>query len=307
MSARAQNEASRFFGDRVARAVEEKRSQLVVGLDPRIDLMPVELRGDAHLGPASAALSYERFCCAVIDAIAPHAVAVKPQLAFFEALGSHGIHALEEVVDYAKSAELLVILDGKRGDIGSTARAYAAAYLEDRGPLPPLGDALTVNPYLGGDAVEPFVTACRRQGTGIFCLVKTSNPGSADLQDLALSDGRPLWQHVGELIDHWGETVVGEQGLSSVGAVIGATHPHAIADARRVLPRAILLMPGIGVQGAEPADLRPAFALGPASVLVPVARSVIYAFRSDDDDDWRSAIGQAAARLRASIWKASGW
>jgi orotidine-5'-phosphate decarboxylase len=295
------------FGDRVARAVEEKRSQLVVGLDPRLDLLPVELRGDAHLGPATAALAHERFCRAVVDAVAPYAIGVKPQLAFFEEHGSQGLHALEQVVEYARNAGLLVLLDGKRGDIGSTARAYASAYLEPRGPLPPLGDALTVNPYLGTDAVEPFVSACRREGTGVFCLVKTSNPGSTDLQDLALSDGRPLWQHVGELVDHWGETVVGEQGLSSVGAVIGATHPHAIAEARRVLPRAILLMPGVGAQGAEPADLRPAFMSGPASVLVPVARSVIYAFRDDEDSDWRSTIAQAAARLRTAIWKASGW
>ncbi len=307
MTARSDSETASHFGDRVASAVADKQSQLVVGLDPRIELLPVELRGDAHLGPATAALAYERFCCSVVDLVAPHVVAVKPQLAFFEALGSAGLHALEQVVDYARSAELLVIIDGKRGDIGSTARAYASAYLEERGPLPPLGDALTVNPYLGGDAVEPFVAACRRAGTGIFCLVKTSNRGSTDLQDLALSDGRPLWQHVGELVDHWGETVVGEQGLSSVGAVIGATHPHAIADARRVLPRSILLMPGIGAQGAEPGDLRSAFTSGPASVLVPVARSIIYAYRDETDDDWRSAIGQAAARLRASVWKASGW
>ena len=199
------------------------------------------------------------------------------------------------------------MIDGKRGDIGSTARAYAAAYLEARGPQPPLGDALTVNPYLGTDSVEPFVSACRRGATGLFCLVKTSNPGSSDLQDLALSDGRPLWQHVGELVDHWGESVVGEQGLSSIGAVIGATHPHAIAEARRVLPRAILLMPGVGAQGADAADLRPAFTSGPASVLVPVARSVIYAFRDEEAADWRDTIGQAAARLRAAVWKTSGW
>ena len=291
----------------MAGLVAEKQSQLVVGLDPRMDLLPVELRGDAHLGPATAALSCERFCRAVIDAVAPYAIAVKPQLAFFEQHGSHGLQALEEVAGYARSAGLLVLLDGKRGDIGSTARAYASAYLEERGPVEPLGDALTVNPYLGTDAVEPFVSACRREGAGIFCLVKTSNPGSTDLQDLALSDGRPLWQHVGELVDHWGESIVGEQGLSSVGAVIGATHPHAIVDARRVLPRAILLMPGVGAQGGDVADLRPAFTSGPASVLVPVARAVIYAFRDENDDDWRSAIAQAAARLRAAVWKASGW
>ena len=296
-----------FFADRVAEAVDEKQSQLVVGLDPRIDLLPVELRGDAHLGPATASLAYERFCRSVIDAVAPYVIGIKPQLAFFEEYGSHGLHALEQVCDYARSAGLLVLLDGKRGDIGSTARAYASAYLQERGPLPPLGDALTVNPYLGSDSVEPFVSACRRGGRGIFCLVKTSNPGSIDFQDLALSDGRPVWHHIGELVDHWGESVVGKQGLSSIGAVIGATHPHAIIEARRILPRTILLMPGIGAQGADLSDIKPAFTSGPASVLVPVARSVIYAFRDKGESDWRSIISQEAARLRAEIWKASGW
>src|ERR687891_921335 len=147
------------FGDRLANVVERKRSQLLVGLDPRLELLPVEGRGDVHLGPVHAAQAVERFCRGIVDAVAPYAVGVKPQLAFFEALGAEGLRALEEVCSYARSAGLIVVADGKRGDIGSTARAYAEAYLEG---TPPRADALTVNPYLGRDAVEPFLGACRR-------------------------------------------------------------------------------------------------------------------------------------------------
>jgi orotidine-5'-phosphate decarboxylase len=283
--------ATLTFADRLAAEVQRKQSQLVVGLDPNPDLMPVELRGDIA-----------RFCCGIVDAVAPHAVAVKPQLAFFEALGSAGIAAFEHVCGYARRAGLLVIADGKRGDIGSTARAYAEAYLEGE---PPRADALTVNPWLGRDAVEPFLGAVRRGGAGIFVLLRTSNPGG-DLQDAVLKDGRPMWHHVASLIDEWGEDTVGEVGLSSVGAVVGATHPRAVADARRLMPRTIFLLPGVGAQGGSVADLGRAFQSGPASALVAASRSVIYAFRGSGSG-FRDAAGAEASRLRREVWAASGW
>ena len=155
---------SRSFADRLADAVERKRSQLVVGLDPVVDLLPVELRGEAAGGRAAAAGAVERFCKGIVDAVAPYVVAVKPQVAFFEALGSDGWRALENVSAYAREAGLLVIADGKRCDIGSTARAYATAFLEPRDGEPPLADALTVSPYLGRDSLDPFIAACRRDG-----------------------------------------------------------------------------------------------------------------------------------------------
>ncbi len=294
------------FADRVAEAVEQKRSQLVVGLDPRLDLLPVELRGDAHLGRAAAAEACERFCCGIVDAVAPYVVAVKPQLAFFEVLGADGVRVFEAVSAYARAAGLLVVVDGKRGDIGSTARAYADAYLEPLGGVPPLADALTVNTYLGRDSLEPFVAACRRGGGGLFCLVKTSNSGSTDVQDLTLSDGRPLWQQVALLVRELGEELVGECGLSSVGAVVGATHPRAVGEARRLLPQAILLLPGVGAQGATAGDIARAFTSGPASALVTASRSVIYAYRTTDED-WRSAAAAEAARLTHEVWSVSGW
>ena len=294
------------FGDRVAEAVERKRTQLVAGLDPRPELLPVELRGDAHKSRAAAADACTRFCCGLVDAVAPYVVAVKPQLAFFEALGADGMRAFEEACAYAHAAGLLVLADGKRGDVGSTARAYADAYVDERGGRPPRVDALTVNPYLGSDAIEPFLAACRRSGNGLFCLVKTSNAGSADVQDVALSDGRQLWHHVAELVAQWGEDLVGERGLSSVGAVVGATYPAAIAHARRLMPQAILLLPGIGAQGATPADVARAFTSGPASALVPVSRALTHAFRVDGDD-WRRGAAATAARLREEVWAVSGW
>ena len=283
--------ATLTFADRLAAEVARKRSQLVVGLDPRVDLMPIELRGDVA-----------RFCCGLVDAVAPHAVAVKPQLAFFEALGPAGMAAFDQVCAYARRAGLLVIADGKRGDIGSTARAYSEAYLEGDVPR---ADALTVNPWLGRDSVEPFLGAVRRGGVGIFVLVRTSNAGG-DLQDAVLKDGRPMWHHVAELVDEWGEGTAGEIGLSSVGAVVGATHPRAVAEARKLMPRTILLLPGVGAQGGSIDDLARAFQSGPASALVNAARSVNYAFR-ETGGDYREAAGAEAARLKQAIWAASGW
>ena len=294
------------FADRLADAVDAKRSQLLVGLDPRPELLPVELRGETYLSRGAAADACARFCRGLIEAVAPYVVGVKLQLAFFEALGADGLRAYEEVRDYARAATLLVVADAKRGDIGSTARAYADAYLEngEDGHLPV--DALTINPYLGSDSVEPLLAACRRSGAGLFCLVKTSNAGSADIQDLALSDGRRVWHQVAELVNEWGAGLVGERGLSSVGAVVGATYPRAVAEARRLMPQAVLLLPGIGAQGATPADVARAFTSGPASALVSASRSVIYAYRGGGVD-WRTAAGAEASRLRDEVWAASGW
>jgi orotidine-5'-phosphate decarboxylase len=296
--------ATTLFSDRLAEAVGRKRSQLVVGLDPRPELLPVELRGEAVLGRAEAAAACTRFCCGIIDAVGPYVVAVKPQLAFFEALGADGARSFEEVCEFAREAGLLVLADGKRGDIPSTARAYAAAYLEHREDRPPVADALTVNPFVGADALEPFLAACRRDGAGIFCVVRTSNAG--ELQDVALLDERPLWQHVARLVGDWGEDLVGECGLSSVGAVVGATHPREVGEARRIAPKAVLLLPGVGAQGATPADVARAFTSGPASALVTVSRSLAYAYRGTNED-WRTAATLEAARLRRDVWTVSGW
>jgi orotidine-5'-phosphate decarboxylase len=259
------------FADRLAAAVERKGAPLCVGIDPDPSLMPV-------------GVGVVDFCRGIVDAVAEVAVAVKPQAAFFEAQGATGWAALVEVCGYAREAGLLVIADAKRGDVPSTARAYAAAFA-------PLADAVTVNPYLGYDSLEPFFA---HDGLGVLPIVKTSNRGSEDLQDLPLADGRPFWQHVASLIDRWGADYVGASGLSSVGAVVGATHPDVLETARSLMPRAVLLLPGVGAQGGRPEQLGAAFAAGPASALVSASRSVIYA---DRGAGWQDAAAAEAARL----------
>ena len=262
---------SGHFADRLAAAVERKRVALCIGIDPDPELMP-------------AGVGFVEFCRGIVDAVADHAVVVKPQAAFFEAHGPDGWAALCDVCAYAREAGLLVLADPKRGDVPSTMRAYAAAFA-------PIADAVTVNPYLGEDSLEPFFAY---EGLGVLPIVKTSNPGSADLQDLPLADGRPFWQHVAERVNAWGADRVGASGLSSVGAVVGATHPDVLEDARALMPRAVLLLPGIGAQGARPEDLAAAFAAGPASALPSASRSVIYA---DSGPGWKEAAGAAAAEL----------
>jgi orotidine-5'-phosphate decarboxylase len=263
--------AAGHFADRLAAAVELKGAALCVGLDPDPELMPEKV-------------GVVDFCRGIVDAVAGVAVAVKPQSAFFEAQGADGWAALAEVCGYARKEGLLVIADAKRGDVPSTARAYAAAFS-------PLADALTVNPYLGFDSVEPFLAY---DGLGLLVVVKTSNPGSVEIQDLPLEDGRPLWQHVAGLVDRWGEDRVGASGLSSVGAVVGATFPQEVAEARRLMPRAVLLLPGVGAQGGRPEEIAEAFAVGPAGALVSASRSVIYA---DSGPGWQEAAAAEAARL----------
>lgn len=228
------------------------------------------------------------FCRGIVDAIADIAVAVKPQAAFFEAQGATGWAALVEVCGYARDSGLLVVADAKRGDVPSTARAYAAAFA-------PLADAVTVNPYLGYDSLEPFF---EHDGLGVLAILKTSNPGSADIQDLPLADGRPLWQHVAGLLDRWGAGSVGASGLSTVGAVVGATHPELLETVRSLLPRAVLLLPGVGAQGGRPEDLSAAFSAGPASALPSASRSVIYAGQGAN---WQEAAAAEAARLAAGL------
>ena len=246
-----------------------------MGLDPDPALMP-------------EGLGVVEFCCGIVDVVAEHAVAVKPQAAFFEALGSDGWAALIEVCGYAREAGLLVIADAKRGDVPSTARAYAAAFA-------PIADAVTVNPYLGTDSVEPFL---EHDGLGVLVVLRTSNPGSADIQDLPLADGRPLWQHVAGLVDRWGADHVGASGLSSVGAVVGATFPRQVAEARELLPRSVLLLPGVGAQGGSAEALGAAFSIGPAGALASASRSVLYA---DRGADWQEAAAAEAGRLAGEL------
>jgi orotidine-5'-phosphate decarboxylase len=229
------------------------------------------------------------FCLQVIERAAPFCVAAKPQLACFERFGAEGWAAFEDVARAASDAGLLVIADAKRGDVDATSRHYAAAFLR-----PPI-DALTVNPMLGTDAVQPFLDAAAATGAGLFILVRTSNPGAAELEDLPLADGRPWHEAVADRVRGWGEAIPArEAGLSSIGAVVGATVPERIDRLRDLMPDQPFLLPGVGAQGGDPARLGPAFGGNIAGALVSASRSVIYA-----DDP-----AAAARDLRDVVWGA---
>ncbi len=265
------------FATRLARAVASRGSQIVLGLDPD----PACVDGGAR--------GARDFCLHVIGQTAEHCVAAKPQLACFERFGTDGWQAFEEVSQAASDAGLLVIADAKRGDLGATARHYAAAFLRD--PI----DALTVNPMLGTDSVTPFLDAAADGGRGLFILVRTSNPGAAELEDLEMADGRPWHEAVADRVRSWGmATTVPGQG-SSIGAVVGATVPERIQRLRDLMPDQPFLLPGVGAQGGDAAELGPAFGGRAHGALVSASRSVIYA-----DDP-----AVAARTLRDVVWK--GW
>jgi orotidine-5'-phosphate decarboxylase len=241
-------------------------------------------------------------CRALIERAGPACVAVKPQLACFERLGAPGWTALAEICEAATEAGLLVVADGKRGDVPVTAAAYGQALVGETptpwGAVPGLGaDAFTANPLLGGDALEPLVEAAAAAGAGVFALVRTSNPGAADLQDLAVSSGEPLHERLSALVAGFADRLAGSgpEGLSGMGAVVGATEPAHIARLRALMPRAIFLIPGVGAQGGRPEQLGDAFAPGPAAALVAASRSI-----ADDPDP-----AAAAERLRAAVWDVS--
>jgi orotidine-5'-phosphate decarboxylase len=291
------------FADRLAAAVQSKRSALVVGLDPRIESLPLAIRRAAQdavgegLSPRElAAAAIRLFDEAVIRQVAPYAVAVKPQIAFYERYGPPGLAAYEHAVTNARAAGLLVIGDVKRGDIGSTAEAYAEAHLTGDAAA----DAVTINPYLGSDSVAPFVTTAARVGGGAFVLVRTSNPSARELQDLPVR-GRPLHEHVAELVNAWGVELRGECGYSSVGAVVGATVPQELERLRQLMPHAWLLVPGVGAQGATAADVAAAFDRSGLGALVNSSRGILYAFRDPAAVDWQSPIRDAARLLRDQL------
>ncbi|HWW68260.1 MAG TPA: orotidine-5'-phosphate decarboxylase [Solirubrobacterales bacterium] len=289
------------FADRLAALVEERHSQICLGLDPD----PAKLGGEALSDAAGdntpvaerAGAAVAAHCRSLIERAGPACVAVKPQLACFERLGAPGWAALAETCRVARDAGLLVVADGKRGDVPVTAAAYAQALVGETptawGPVAGLGaDAFTANPLLGRDALEPLVAAAEAAGAGVFVLVRTSNPGAADLQDLPAPE-RPLHERLAALVDGFSDRLMGEGGLSGMGAVVGATEPECFARLRALMPRSIFLIPGVGAQGGRPELLGAAFAAGPASGLVAASRGIA------------ADPAAAAERLRAAVWDVS--
>ena len=295
-----------YFGERLTEAVRSRRSHVVVGLDPDYELLPPAVR-EAHAVEAHASHSemraacYREFLIGIMDAIAGEAVAVKIQLAYFEALGAVGYRLYEDLVEPARERGLLVIADAKRGDIGSTAEAYAKAHLDQAD-----ADALTVNPYLGTDSVMPFISRAETAGKGVFVLVKTSNPSSKDIQDLQLASGGRVYHQVARLVTEWGANTRGSSGYSSVGAVVGGTHPEEGAELRTLMPGVPFLVPGYGAQGATAADLRGFFGDDGVGAVVNSSRGILYAYRKRTDVSWQEAARKEAGEMRAALWGASG-
>ena len=290
------------FSDGLATAIRARRSVVCVGLDPALERLPPALlekyrpQAAARGEDAAVAACFEEFCAGIIDAVADVAACVKPQAAFFEQYGAAGWRALGAVIRCAHEHELPVILDVKRGDIASTGAAYGrAAFGGAPGFAAPVAglaaDALTASPYLGEDSLRPLVAHCA-DGKGVFVLTRTSNPGAALLQEQEVG-GSPLYLRVAELVARLGAEHMGAAGYSDVGAVVGATSPASLRLVREALPRAFLLVPGYGAQGAG-ADALAGLAAGSAAgFVVNASRSIIYAWQTEADDYQRAAAAAA--------------
>lgn len=293
------------YADRLQAALEAKGNACLVGLDPHLDLLPNEFAHarDETCPRADRADAIADFCCQTIELIADRVPAVKPQSAFFEVFGADGARAWERVVATAHAAGLLVIGDVKRGDIASTAAAYATGLLDPSAAgAEHVCDAVTLSPFLGADSIGPFLEACTRFDAGIYVLVRTSNPGSADFQ----RHGKPeLSFLVAERVHEWGAGLVGECGLSSVGAVVGATHGNELRAFRAAMPRTPFLLPGYGAQGAGAAELVDAFLphSAPKGAIVNSSRGITFAWRRPEHAglDWKAAASLALDGMIADL------
>jgi len=285
------------FSDRLAEAVREK-GPLCVGIDPRWESLPKSIREDelVHVmdGDARKAIASKQFAMRVLELVYPYAGVIKPQAAFFELFGWWGVVMMKAVLDAARAMEFVTILDAKRGDIASTAAAYADAAFSTMN-----ADSLTINPYLGRDAVEPFLTAAKAADRGVFVLVRTSNPGAGLFQNL-VCDGKPLYRHVAAEVVKWNEPTIGASGLGDVGAVVGATHPRELAELREAMPNVWLLVPGYGAQGATAADVKAAYRADGLGAVVNSSRGVTFPFHPDDPD-WEAKITEAARKASEEL------
>jgi orotidine-5'-phosphate decarboxylase len=300
------------FADRLADLVAARESQIVLGLDPDpARLWPAAVAHAPAGGTAAerAAAAVQAHCAALIDAAGPACVAVKPQLACFERLGAAGWAALQATVDHARAQGLIVLADGKRGDISVSAAAYAQALVGSTptpfGEVAGLGaDAFTANPLLGIDALEPLVNGARAARAGVFVLVRTSNPGAADVEDLELAPAAGagvVWERLAQIVKELGGEPSAHSGLTDIGAVVGATAPEHVARMRELMPHTPFLLPGIGAQGGRVEDMAPAFAPGRAGGLVSASRSIAGAHESTGAAPADAARAEAE-RLREAAW-----
>lgn len=284
------------FPDRLDAAVRTKQSVLCVGIDPRLDKIPADVRAAAGGDPAKAV---ERFGLEILDLVAPFAACVKPNIAFFEAYGLAGLAAYRAILVGARARGLLSIADVKRGDLGATAEAYAAAHLAPGADFE--ADAMTVHGYMGGDSAAPLVDAAAKAGKGLFVLVRTSNLGAKELQDLP-TDAGPVYERMAGLVRTWGAPHLGRtSGLSLVGAVVGATWPAESRRLRELLPAAPFLVPGYGAQGASAKDVTAAFLPGGRGAVVNASRSITFPTLRAQDASWRDAVVAAARAAKEEL------
>lgn len=296
---------------RLNSAIQRKRNSVVVGLDPRFADLPHELQIKYQVGEnaqSGQAAAFEEFSKRIIDVVAPLVPAVKPQAAFFEECGPAGCVALGRVIRYARDAGLLVICDAKRGDIGSTAEAYARGYLAGSDPdAAPWGaDALTINAYLGRDTLQPFIDVAVQRGGGLYVLVRTSNPGAATFQD-KISEGRPLYRHVAAVVEDLAFQTRGIDPFGAVGAVVGATYPQELAELRQAMPHTHFLVPGYGSQGGTAQDVAAAFVPGGLGAVVNSSRGIIFAHKRAPysqqfgPSEWEAAVAAATREMISDL------
>jgi orotidine-5'-phosphate decarboxylase len=302
------NPVKSHFADRVISKVRDLGNPLCLGLDPHLDRIPeIFRRGDMALGAEETSHAVETYLLAILERAEDRVAVVKPQIAFFEQLGWRGIKTLERIVRGARELGFEVLLDAKRGDIGSTAEGYARAYLDVDSPIPV--DAITLNPYLGLDTLEPFAARAAANGRGLFVLVKTSNPGSGDLQDRDL-DGEPLYAAVATaLAPLTGKLAGSETGWSSLGVVVGGTYPGEASLVRERLPSALFLVPGYGAQGGHAAEAVSGFVPGPNGLeggLVNSSRGILFPTQGHEADarGWERAIDDALSRTIGDLSEA---
>lgn len=311
---------AKHFADQMLDAIEQKQAPLCIGLDPMYERMPKQIREIASKpqgGMGEQAAAAREFCQSVIDIVKGQVPCVKLQSAYFERCGVSGMRAYFEVVDYAHENGLLVIGDVKRADIGSTAAAYAAAQLEEvfigegESEHAVSVDAVTVNPYFGLDAVQPFIDVAKQGGQGVLVVVRTTNPSAGDFQDIKDAEGRRVFERVAERVNDWANQAgtVGDSGYSLVGAVVAATYPDDTRLLRDLMPNSLFLVPGVGAQGGTAEDATLAFHDDGWGALVTVSRSVIYAWERPEyqhlgEVNWEDAIEVAVTDTKASLAEA---
>lgn len=299
------------FADRLTDKISNLNNPTVVGLDPRLNQIPQFIKDKAidEFGETFEAVAFAifEFNKGIIDSISDIVPAIKPQIAFYECYGYEGLKAYQDTISYAQEKGMIVIGDAKRNDIGSTAKAYAEGHLGlvdlfDK-PTPSINaDALTVTPYLGSDGIKPFTLICENFGKGIFVLVRTSNPSADEIQGQALGD-HLMDEHVATLVEGWGRDLIGDNGFSSVGAVVGATYPEEAHVLRNLMPNQIFLVPGYGAQGGAAEDVKPCFHKNGTGAIVNSSRGIIFAYEKNGQsgEAYAEAARDAAIKMKEDL------